>query len=101
MSLLGSLVGFIILKGLLLLPFYYKQWGPMLEVTIFTSMAVAPLITLLYHETELNFWIVYFGMIAADWFILYNLVQKSVWKAIVSSIISNTVTIIFFFLVNG
>jgi hypothetical protein len=73
MSLLGSLVGFFICKTLLDLPFYYKKWEALLQVMLYTSMLVIPLITILYHETHTDFWLVYIGMIIADVVICYRL----------------------------
>lgn len=101
MSLLGSVAGFVILKGLLCLPFYYRQAGSLWLVTLFTSMAVVPLITILYHETSVDFWYVYACMILADALICYFGVQRSVWKAVVSAFFSNTVAMIFFYILNG
>lgn len=101
MSLLGSVAGFVILKGLIGLPFYYKQARNLWLVTLFSSMAVAPLITILYHETSVDFWYVYFSMILADIFICYFGVQRNGWKAVVSAFFSNTVAMIFFYILNG
>lgn len=101
MLLLVALAGFFIIKGIIWLPFYIKQARAYLLVNIFTSMAVAPFITLLYHETDLDFMIVYVAIILLDIFMLYFLVQANGWKAVPASFLANTIAIVFFFLGNG
>ena len=96
-----AVFGFFIIKGLILLPFYFKQVKPLLLVAIVSSLAIVPLITLLYHETTLNFWLVYFVMILGDIFIFYYLIQPNWAKAIPASILISTIAIIFFYLGNG
>jgi hypothetical protein len=101
MTLLVALFGFFIIKGLLWLPFYFKQIRPYLLVNLFTNMLVAPFITLLYHETEIDFTIVYAGMILLDSLMLFFLVQRNGWKAVPAAFLANTIAIVFFFLGNG
>lgn len=101
MPLIIALFGFFIIKGIFQLPFYLKQWKASLAVALFTSLAVLPLITILYHETSINFTIVYAGMILADMVVLNLLVQYNWWKAVPAALIVNTIAILFFFIGNG
>lgn len=101
MPLLIALFVFFIIKGIIWLPFYIKQAKPYLLVNLFTTMAVAPFITLLYHETDLDFTIVYFAMILLDILMLYFLVQSNGWKAVPASFLANTIAIVAFFIGNG
>lgn len=101
MPLIPVLIGFFFLKLLLLLPFYFRAYKPLTGVVAVTSLAYAPLMTLLYHETTLDFFTVYFVMMLLDMVIAYFLVQRVVWKAIVGIFFADTVVIIFFFLGNG
>lgn len=101
MPLFLAVFGFFLVKGVILLPFYFKHLKPLFLVALVTSLAVVPLITVLYHETSLDFWFVYLAMILADIFIYYYLVQRNWWKAIPASFLVNTIAMIFFYLGNG
>ena len=101
MPLIIALFGFFIIKGVFQLPFYLRQWKTSLLVALFTSLAVVPLITILYHETSLDFIIVYAGMILMDMIVLNLLVQNNWWKAVPAALIVNTIAILFFFIGNG
>jgi len=96
MPLIIALFGFFIIKGVFQFPFYLKQWKASLLVALFTSLTVVPLITILYHETSLDFTMVYPGMIVADIAALLLLVQNNWWKAVPSALIANTIAILFF-----
>jgi hypothetical protein len=101
MPLLIVLFVFMVVKGITWLPFYINRAIPYLRVALFTTMAVSPLITLLYHETDLDFTYVYFIMMALDMALLYFLVQRNPWKAVPASFLANTIAIIAFFIGNG
>lgn len=101
MPLLIVLFVFFLIKGIIWLPFYFKKVQPYLLVALFTTMAVAPFITMLYHETDLDFTFVYFGMILLDMLMLYFLVQANGWKAVPASFLANTIAIVAFFIGNG
>lgn len=101
MPLIIALFGFFIIKGILQLPFYLRQWKASLLVALLTSLTVVPIITILYHETSLDFTIVYAGMILLDIIVLNLLVQNNWWKAIPASLIVNTIAILYFFIGNG
>lgn len=101
MPLIIALFGFFIIKGVFQLPFYLRQWKVSLLAALFTSLAVVPFITILYHETSLDFTIVYAGMILLDIVVLNLLVQKNWWKAIPVSLVANTIAILYFFIGNG
>ena len=83
------------------MPFYLKQWKASLLVVLLTSLAIVPLITILYHETLLDFTWVYAAMILLDSVVLYLLVQRNWGKAIPAAFIANTIAILFFFIGNG
>lgn len=101
MPLIIALIGFFIIKGILQLPFYLRQWKASILVALFTSLTVVPLITILYHETSVDFTIVYAGMILLDMVVLNLLVQNNWWKAIVAALLVNTMAILYFFIGNG
>jgi len=101
MPLIIALIGFFLIKGIFQLPFYLRQWKASLLVALFTSLAVVPLITILYHETSLDFTFVYAGMILADIVVLNLLVQNNWWKAVPAAFLVNTIAILFFFIGNG
>jgi len=64
-------------------------------------LTVVPFITILYHETSLDFTIVYAGMILLDIIVLNLLVLNNWWKAIPAALIVNTIAILYFFIGNG
>lgn len=101
MPLIIALLGFFIIKGFFQLPFYIRQWKASLVAALFTSLAVVPFITILYHETSLEFTFVYAGMILLDIVVLILLVQNNWWKAIPAALIANTIAILYFFIGNG
>lgn len=101
MPLIIALFGFFIIKGILQLPFYLRQWKASLLVALLTSLTVVPFITILYHETSLDFTIVYAGMILLDIIVLNLLVLNNWWKAIPAALIVNTFAILYFFIGNG
>ena len=101
MPLFLAVFGFFLIKGVILLPFYFRHLKPLLLVALFTSLAVVPLITVLYHETALDFWFVYVVLILADIFIYYYLLQRNWGKAVPASFLINTIAMIFFYIGNG
>ena len=101
MPLFLAVFGFLLIKAVILLPFYFKQLKGMMMVALFTSLAVVPFMTILYHETRVNFWFVYMVMILADIFIYYYLLQRNWWKAVPAAFLVNTFAIVFFYLGNG
>lgn len=101
MPLIIALFGFFIIKGIFQLPFYLRQWKASLLVALLTSLTVVPFITILYHETSLDFTIVYAGMILLDIIVLNLLVLNNWWKAIPAALIVNTIAILYFFIGNG
>jgi len=101
MSLYNLLLVFFVIKALLLWPFYYKlKWKPLL-VGIAGSLAVAPLLTILYHETAIDFWLVYFIYIIFDGLLYYFLLQRVWWKALLVSAFLNTIVMVCFVIGNG
>ncbi|HMW66934.1 MAG TPA: hypothetical protein PK695_03220 [Chitinophagaceae bacterium] len=101
MSLIVTLLGFFIIKFVLQFPFYYKNWKRSALLALLTSLTVAPLITMLYHETEADFLFVYIAMILFDAVVLYFLLLPNIWKAALASFIANTIVIVYFYLGNG
>lgn len=101
MPLIFIIVSFFILKGLLVWPFYSSQgWRP-LQVGFVLALFEAPFLTLLYHDTYIDFWLPFFAFLVFDMFVYLLLLKKIWWKAIVVSILFNFIGFIFFFLVNG
>ena len=101
MNLMYSLIGFFVIKGLMLWPFYNKQkWLP-LVLGLASSLALAPLLTLLYHETDANFGYIYLGMIVLDVLLYCLLLQRTWWKAALISFFLNTVVFVYFLIGNG
>ena len=95
------LIGVFIIKGILLWIFYTKQgWKPFM-VGLVSCIAYYPLMTVLYHDTDVSFWLVLLILMIAD-IILYNsLLQKSIAKSIIASFLLNLIGIIFFLFGNG
>ena len=95
------LIGGFIIKGVFLWIFYSKQgWKPLL-VGLVTSIAWYSLMTVLYHETNINFWLVWIVLMVFDVFVYNLLLKKNIVKSIIASIILNLMAIIFFILGNG
>lgn len=101
MSLVLTLVGFFVIKFIFQFPFYHKNRKQSARLALFTSLAVAPLITMLYHETDVDFTYVYISMIVLDTVVLYYFLPPNIWKAIAASFIANSIAFVFFFLGNG
>ena len=95
------LVGMFIIKSVLLWIFYSRQgWKPLL-VGLISSIAYYPLLTVLYHDTEIDFWLVLLILMIADVFIYNILIKKSIAKSIIASFFLNLLAIIFFLFGNG
>lgn len=95
------LIGIFIIKGILLWIFYTKQGWKSLLVGLITSIAYYPLMMVLYHDTDFDFWLVLLILMIADIFIYNMLIKKSIAKSIIASFILNLLAIIFFLLGNG
>ncbi len=101
MSLIHFIIGFFILKGILVWPFYYSlKWKP-LVVGFLLALTEAPFLELLYHDTDINFWIPFFFLIVFDWMVFYFVLQKVWWKAIIPAFLYNLIGFILFTLVNA
>lgn len=95
------LTGVFIIKGILLWIFYSRQgWRPLL-VGLITGLAYYPLMTVLYHETSINFWLVWLLLIIFDILIYNFLLKKNIAKSIIISFVLNLFAIIFFLFGNG
>lgn len=95
------LIGVFIIKGILLWIFYTKQgWKPLL-VGLASSIACYSLMTILYHETDVNFALVLLLIIIFDVFVYNLLLKKNIAKSIIVSFCLNLVAIIFFLFGNG
>ena len=101
MSLIVSLIGFLLIKSIIWLPFYFKQWKAYLLVVLCTSLTVVPIMKMLYHETSIEYTWVYAGIILLDILAAVALVQRNWWKAVPAALLANTFAIVFFFLGNG
>jgi hypothetical protein len=101
MSLIHILVSFFVLKGLMVWPFYFTlKWKP-LQIGFLLALAEAPFLTLLYHDTEIDFWVVFFLVIIFDFAVYFLLLQRTLWKAILLAILYNFIGFIYFTIVNG
>lgn len=95
------LIGVFIIKGILLWIFYTKHgWKPLL-VGLISGIAFYPLMTVLYHDTEVNFWLVLLLIIIFDVFAYNFLLKKNIAKSIIVSFFLNLIAIIFFLFGNG
>jgi len=101
MPLIYIIFTFFILKGLLVWPFYSSLGPRPLLVGFLLALAEAPFLTLLYHDTDIDFWLPFFAFLVFDMFVYLLLLKKVWWKAIVVSILVNFIGFIFFILVNG
>ena len=101
MSLVTLLIGIFIIKGALLWIFYTKQgWRP-LGVGLLSSIACYPLMTVLYHDTDVDFWMVLLVVMIFDIFVYNLLLKKAIAKSIIISFFLNLVAIVFFLFGNG
>jgi len=89
------------IKGLVLWPFYYKQKLKPLLLGFAYCLAVYPLLSIIYHETDIDFWLIYLGLMILDFFIYFYFLQRIWWKALLLSILLNTITMIGFVFINS
>ena len=101
MPLFYVILGFFILKGLLAWPFYASQKTKPLLIGLLLAMAEAPFLTLLYHDTDINFWIPFFFLMVFDGVVYFLLLKQVIWKAILVATLVNFFGFIFFIIVNG
>lgn len=95
------LIGVFIIKGILLWIFYAKQgWKPLL-VGLISGIACYSLMTVLYHDTNVDFWLVLLLIMIFDVFVYNLLLKKNIAKSIIVSFFLNLVAIIFFLFGNG
>lgn len=95
------ITGLFIIKGVFLWIFYSSQgWRPLL-VGLISSIACYSILTVLYHETDINFWLVLVLVMVLDVFIYNFLINKSIAKSIVASFFLNLLAMIFFIIGNG
>lgn len=101
MPLIWIIISFFIIKGLLAWPLYYKlKWKP-LQVGFLLALAEGPFLTLLYHDTEIDFTYPFLFIIVFDFVVYFLLLQKTWWNAIVAAIFFNLIGFVYFALVNG
>ena len=95
------LLGVFMIKGIMLWIFYSKQgWKPLL-IGLLSCIAWYPLMTVLYHETNINFWVVLVLVMIFDVFVYHLLLKKNIAKSIIVSLFLNLIAIIFFLFGNG
>lgn len=101
MAFSSLLIGLIIIKAIVLWMFYSKLGVRPILLGIISSLAWFPILTILYHETDINFWIILLVLIIADIFMYNTLLQKKWVKSILLSVFLNLFAMIFFLFVNG
>ena len=101
MSVISLLIGIFIIKGVFLWIFYSSQgWKPLL-LGLLSALACYPLLVVLYHDTDINFWAVLLLIMVFDIFIYNLLLKRSIVKSIILSFFLNLVAMIFFLFANG
>ncbi len=101
MSLLTLIIGIFIIKGIFLWIFYTSQgWKPFL-VGLVSSIACYPLLMVLYHDTDIDFWMVLLLIMVLDVFVYNLLLKKAIAKSIIISFCLNLVAMLFFLFGNG
>lgn len=101
MSIVTLLIGIFIIKGIFLWIFYTAQGGKPLLVGLFSSLAWYPLMTVLYHETDTDFWMILLLVMVFDVLVYNLLIKKAIAKSVIISFFLNLVAIIFFLFGNG
>ena len=101
MNFIALFIGVFIIKGIFLWILYARLGWKVLLLGFISSLAWYPLMTILYHETTINFWIILVLIMTCDVFIYYRLLSRSLIKSILTSIILNVIAIIYFLFLNG
>ncbi len=101
MGLIYVLTGFFVIKGVFLWVIYHRNKLWPLLIGLITSLAIAPLLTVLYHETDIDFWLVYLLIIILDCCLYIFILGSQKWKAILTSLLLNTIAFVYFLLGNG
>lgn len=101
MSLVLLISGIFIIKGIFLWIFYSKEgWRPLL-IGLITAIACYPLMVVLYHDTDIDFWLVLVLVMVFDIFMYNLLLKKNIVKSIIVSFFLNIFAIIYFLFGNG
>ena len=95
------LIGLVIIKAIMLWMFYSRLGMRPIIVGIIACLAWFPILTILYHETNFDFWLILLILIIADVFMYNTLLQKKWVKSILLSVFLNLFAMIFFLFVNG
>ncbi len=101
MSLYYMVLGFFIIKGVLAWPFYYGLKWKALEVGLALALFQGSLFTMLYHETNFDFWALFLITIVFDTAVYFVLLRRVWWKAILLGVLLNLIGFIFFIILNG
>ena len=101
MNFAALIIGVFIIKGIFLWILYAREGWKVLLTGLIGSLAWYPLMTILYHETSVNFWMILMLVIISDFFVYRYLLVRPVIKCILTSVILNLIAIMYFLFVNG
>lgn len=101
MTLLTLCLGSLLLKGLTELPFAYSKWRAWLVVACCTILLWAPLLKVLYHETQLDFFSLFLMHLVVEMLLLRTIVRLRWWKAVLASMLYSSVFFLYFLIGNG
>ena len=101
MTFISLLAGLIIIKAIFPWLLYSQAGIKVLWLGCISSLAWYPLLTVLYHETSLNLWMVFPLIMVCDVFIYHYLLKKNLAGSIIMSVLLNVMAIIFFLFENS
>lgn len=101
MTLLATCLGAVLIKGLTQGPLAWKRWRPWLFVAVGSALFWSPLLTLLYHETEVDFWWVFLAHLLIEGLMLWRIAQWPPWASMLAAVLNTLFFFVYFLLGNG
>lgn len=101
MTLVTLCFGALILKGLIQLPFAYSSWRSWSIVTMASILFWAPMLKVLYHETQIDFLMLFVLHLLVEFALLWRVVRLSIWKASLTSFLYSLLFFLYFLIGNG
>jgi hypothetical protein len=101
MTLLSTWIGAFLIKLLTQIPFSWRRWRVWTGVAMGSTLVWAPLLTILYHETDVDFEWMFLLHLVLEGLFLWRLVGLRGWQAVLATSLNTLLFFLYFLIGNG
>lgn len=101
MTLLSTCIGAFLIRVFTQLPFAFRHWRVWIGVAVGATLVWAPLLTILYHETDIDFEGMFLLHAVVEGVLLWRVVRVRGWQAVWAASLNTLLFFLYFLIGNG